>query len=220
MFVSFEGGEGSGKTTCSRVLLDWIQEYHKQKVVWTKEPGGTELGKVLRGLALNPKIENLNETTELLLMLADRAQHISEFIKPNLKEDYIVLCDRFIDSTMVYQGLTNKVISIDDLKFLNDKVLSFAYPDLTFFYKVDPEIGLKRAKERNEETGNTECKYDNKELNYHKKLNKNYEMWFKHQKETTERNIITIDGNQPQAVVITETTKQFDIFYKKIKKEN
>ena len=214
MLITFEGGEGSGKTTCSRVLYDWIKDHHKKEVIWTREPGGTELGKTLRGFALDPNLKNLGAQTELLLMLTDRSQHLHELILPNLNQGKIVISDRYMDSNMVYQGLVNKAMEINLLFNLSVNILGFIQPNLTFYYKVDPEIGLRRATERNKAINNKESKYDNKKLKFHKQLAESYKWWFNDRKFMKGRTIITIDSNQPLAIVNSETIINFDLFFK------
>jgi len=214
LLITFEGGEGSGKTTCSRALYDWIKDHHKKEVIWTREPGGTELGKTLRGFALNPDLKSLGSQTELLLMLTDRSQHLHELICPNLNQGKIVISDRYMDSNMVYQGLVNKAMQIDLLFNLSVNILGFIQPNLTFYYKVDPEIGLRRAAERNKIIDNKESKYDNKKLKFHKQLAKSYDWWFNTRRFMNERMIITIDSNQPLTLVISETIRSFDLFFK------
>lgn len=213
MLITFEGGEGSGKTTCSRILYDWIKDRHKKEVIWTREPGGTELGKALRGFALNPNLKSLGTQTELLLMLTDRSQHLHEIILPNLNQGKIVISDRYMDSNMVYQGLVNKAIGIDLLFNLSVNILGFMQPDLTFYYKVDPKIGLRRAAERNKVINNKETKYDNKKLKFHKQVVDRYDWWFNNRRFMSGRTIVTIDSNQPLTMVISETTRSFDLFF-------
>ncbi len=153
--IVFEGVEGGGKTTQMLLLSEWLQEQlnrhlagSTQKVVTTREPGGTELGKTLRGLLLDPSIEEaIAPRTELLLYAADRAQHVETFIKPHLEDGAIVLCDRFTDSTIAYQGY-GRGLSLELINQLNRIATGGLESDLTLWLDLDVEVGLARAKTR------------------------------------------------------------------------
>lgn len=144
MLITFEGIEGSGKTTqieaCAKQLTESGFSVYK-----TKEPGGTNTGKLLRELILDTNTKFADDHTELLLFYADRLEHIKQIIKPNLDKGHIVLCDRFIDSTYAYQcggrGISETIIAQ-----LN--TLITLQPNLTILYDCDPKIGLARAKKR------------------------------------------------------------------------
>jgi dTMP kinase len=144
LFITFEGGEGGGKSTQAKLLYDWM-ENRNIPCVLTKEPGTSYVEECvkIRELLLNPQY-SLVPSAELLLFLADRAQHIEKFIKPNLEKGIHVICDRYSDSTRVYQsarGLSKRII---------DQLLDFATgglkPDLTFLLDVPVEVGLERAR--------------------------------------------------------------------------
>jgi dTMP kinase len=107
-FITFEGGEGSGKTTQSKLLYEYYKN-HNIKVLWTREPGGTEIGEKIREMFVT---QSLSPDVELLLLMAARADHINKVIIPALESGTIVICDRFIDSTYVYQGLVKKIGAI------------------------------------------------------------------------------------------------------------
>ena len=110
MFISFEGIEGSGKST----LLENLKKYYLKKkleVIFTKEPGGTEVGKDIRGILLNPE-SSFSSEAELLLLMADRIEHVTTIINPNLKKNKIIFCDRYIDSTIAYQGKGRNLLSL------------------------------------------------------------------------------------------------------------
>jgi dTMP kinase len=144
LFITFEGGEGGGKSTQAKLLFDWMNE-RDIPCVLTKEPGTSYVEECvkIRELLLNPKC-NLCASAELLLFLADRAQHVENFILPTLKSGKHVICDRYSDSTRVYQsarGLSKRII---------DQLINFATgklnPDVTFLLDVPVNIGLERAK--------------------------------------------------------------------------
>jgi dTMP kinase len=145
LFVSFEGGEGAGKTTQIELLSQWMAKLNIPHIL-TKEPGSPHLKECvkIRKLLLDPS-NDLTPTTELMLFLADRAQHVEKLIRPSLAKGLHVICDRYVDSTRVYQGVSR---GIGRCKL--DPMLEFAtgglMPDLTFVFDVPPEVGLERAR--------------------------------------------------------------------------
>ena len=165
MFISFEGIEGSGKST----LLENLKKYYLKKeleVIFTKEPGGTELGKDIRGILLNPE-SSFSSEAELLLLMADRIEHVTTIINPNLKKNKIILCDRYIDSTIAYQG-KGRNLSEDKIKELID-ILNLPIPDLTILLDLPVEDGLLRANKRNELD-----RFEKEDINFHKSIRKSY----------------------------------------------
>lgn len=144
LLITFEGGEGSGKTTQIKLLSKWMEKRNIPHVV-TKEPGSPHINECVkyRELLLNPE-NDICATSELMLFLADRAQHVEKFIRPSLNQGVHVLCDRYSDSTRVYQqsrGLSRAKIDI-----LIDFATGNLIPDLTFVLDVPVDVGLKRAK--------------------------------------------------------------------------
>jgi len=143
LFITFEGGEGAGKTT----LIDRVYEELTAKghlALRTLEPGGTALGKDIRKLLLHQDKSPICRQSELFLYLADRAQHVQEMIVPALDEGKIVLCDRFNDSTLAYQGAARS-LNIDLLRGLCLAATDGLVPDLTLYLDLDPKVGLSRA---------------------------------------------------------------------------
>jgi dTMP kinase len=171
-FITFEGIDGSGKTTQFRMLGNWLREQGKE-VVETVEPGGTAIGLQIRKILLDPASAGIQPRTELLLYFASRAQNVEQVIRPALESGRIVLCDRFTDSTLVYQGsgrgLDTKVvmeldrIACDGLK-----------PDVTLLIDIDLETSLARARKRNERTGNAESRIDEESTEFHARVRKGY----------------------------------------------
>ncbi len=143
IFITFEGGEGSGKTTHSKRIAEYLRK-EGFSVVHTREPGGTRIGKLLRGILLHPDNLDLLPETELFLYAAERRQHTEELIRPALKEGKVVISDRFLDATTAYQGqgrrLNKKLVQT-----LNEMATSGLKPDLTILLDLDPKVGLKRA---------------------------------------------------------------------------
>ena len=145
-FITFEGGDGTGKTTQLRVVESHLRELNRSRVL-TREPGGTALGKMLRKVLLEAGDEEIAESSELFLYLADRAQHVRQVIAPALLAGKIVLCDRFSDSTLAYQGY-GRGMDLDWLRRLNDTATQGLRPDLSFLFDCPVEIGLARAVQR------------------------------------------------------------------------
>ena len=143
IFITFEGGEGSGKTTHSKKVAEYLSK-EGFKVVCTHEPGGTRIGKLLRGILLHPENLDLLPGTELFLYAAERRQHIEEVIEPALKEGKIVISDRFLDATTAYQGYGRR-LNKRLVRTLNEIATSGIRPDLTILLDLDPKLGLRRA---------------------------------------------------------------------------
>ncbi|MBC7545706.1 MAG: dTMP kinase [Candidatus Sericytochromatia bacterium] len=142
-FITFEGVEGAGKTTQIARLADWL-ERQGRKVVVSRDPGGTAIGTKIRGILLDPENANLCDRSELMLYAADRAQHVVEKIQPALAEGAVVLCDRYVHSTLAYQGY-GRGLPQADIRWLNDYATRGLMPDLVLLLDLDPVIGLFRA---------------------------------------------------------------------------
>jgi dTMP kinase len=143
LFITFEGSEGSGKTTQIRLLAGLLRKY-RIPCLLTREPGGSRLSSHLRRWILNRLEYHLAPETELFLFLADRAQHVQEVIRPALKKGMVVLCDRYIDSTLAYQG-GGRGFDLKLLRILNDSATGSLKPDLTVLFDLPVKTGLKRA---------------------------------------------------------------------------
>lgn len=141
-FITFEGGEGAGKSIQVEILASHLHEKGYQVVV-TREPGGTRIGEQIRTITHNPENVDLDPVTEAYLMAAARGQHVSEIIEPALAAGKIVVCDRFIDSSIAYQGYGRK-LGPEKIKQLNKLAVNGAIADLTLFLDVPPEVGYRR----------------------------------------------------------------------------
>lgn len=149
MFISFEGVEGAGKTTQISRLAARLREAGRQDVLATREPGDGPLGSELRRLALHPPRGIFVEPrAELLIMMADRAQHVSQVLHPHLNSGGIVLCDRYADSSAAYQGY-GRGLNIGEITMLNGFATGGLSADMTILLDLDPAVGLARQKERN-----------------------------------------------------------------------
>jgi len=141
IFITFEGPDGSGKTTQIERLAKHCK-WLGYEIVLTREPGGTVISEKIRDLILNPEYKEESEITEALLFAAARAQHVAEKIKPALSRGAIVLCDRFLDSSIAYQAYARGLG--DDVLSINMFAIQGCAPDLTFFLDLDPRIGQER----------------------------------------------------------------------------
>lgn len=200
MFITFEGGEGSGKSSVCKEVSKKLK-YDGYDVLETREPGGVKIGEKIREILLDNNNTDMDPKTEALLYAASRRQHLVEKIIPALKENKIVLCDRFIDSSLVYQGLgrnigVNDVYNINEFALQDGKAPCTIYlPDVTFYLKVDPSEGLKRINIRGEKLNRFDCE----DLKFHKTVSDGFDylsrMWSR---------IIQIDANKPFDEVVDE----------------
>lgn len=145
LFITFEGSDGSGKTTQIKLLKSFLEEHGYSPVV-TREPGGTKIGELVRDIILDKDNAEMSNMTEMLLYAASRAQHVDEFIRPNLSAGKIVISDRFIDSSIVYQGYARGLG--DDVSLVNNIAIGDCIPDATFLLLVDPDVGFTRVNMR------------------------------------------------------------------------
>jgi len=174
VFITFEGVEGSGKST-QIARLQARLEAAGRGVTVTRQPGGCELGLTLRAILLSTKTKNLDSRAELFLYLADRAQHVAEIIRPAQQRGHIVICDRFADSTVAYQGY-GRGLDVGLLNTLNDVAVAGAWPQRTILLDLDPEQGLRRALARNLENGTAvnEGRFEAERLEFHRRVRQGY----------------------------------------------
>jgi dTMP kinase len=171
-FITFEGIDGCGKTTQFRILAQWLRDRGKE-VVETVEPGGTAIGQQIRRILLDPASAEIQPRTELLLYFASRAQNVEQVIRPALEAGSIVLCDRFTDSTLVYQGC-GRGLDTDVVRDLDRIACRGLKPDLTFLIDIDLETSLMRAKRRNERVGPAESRIDEESAAFHERVRQGY----------------------------------------------
>jgi dTMP kinase len=167
MFITFEGIEGSGKSTQLRRLAARLTD-----AVVTKEPGGTPLADRIRAILLD-STSHLDPVAELFLFAASRRQHVVEIIRPALERGATVLCDRFTDSTLAYQGF-GRLIDLDKLRALNAWATESLVPDLTFLFDLSEDAGLSRARSRNAEAAHDEGRFEAEELRFHRRVREGY----------------------------------------------
>jgi dTMP kinase len=169
-FIVFEGVEGAGKTTQIQAAADWLKSLcgNDRAVLITREPGGSELGQSLRRLLLENVEANMTDRAELLLYAADRAQHIEEIIKPQIERGNIVLCDRFTDSTIAYQGY-GRGIDRGLIDRVNELATGGMTSDLTILLDLDVKIGLERAARRGQKD-----RMEQANLDFHHRVQQGY----------------------------------------------
>ena len=170
LFITFEGGEGSGKTTQIHRLKAWLEKnYDEFSLCLTREPGGTEDAESIRELLLNGSIQKWQPATEAMLMSASRHEHVNHVIRPALQLGNIVVCDRFIDSTHIYQGFVGG-ISGEVLDGLDKLSCNGLVPDLTLLLDVDSNVGLARTIDR----GGSEGRFEAKGEAFHQKVRQGF----------------------------------------------
>jgi dTMP kinase len=172
LFITFEGPEGSGKSTQLRILAARLRK-EGHAVLETSEPGGTPIGMQIRRVLLDSKNHELRPTTELLLMFAARAQNVDEWILPALSRGEIVLSDRFTDSSLVYQGAARGLGA--EVVYEVDRIACRGLvPDLTIVVDIETELGLARAHGRNQKTQGVETRIDEQAVGFHRKVREAY----------------------------------------------
>ncbi len=191
-FITFEGGEGAGKSTQARLLKNSLQE-NGHEVVLTREPGGLPGAEEIRQLLVEGEPERWTPLTETLLFLAARSDHIARLIRPSLESEKWVVCDRFSASTLVYQGIARGV-GVDTVNALQNAIPGMIFPDLTIILDVTPEIGLTRVGTRVEDIETRFEKFDGK---FHDTLR----VAFRELSESRGKNCVLVDGGQELEVV-------------------
>lgn len=198
-FITFEGGDGAGKSSLIISLHAALIDKGLQ-VIQTRAPGGTEPGKVMRELILHPQ-EPLVAKSELFLYLADRAHHVEKVIKPNLEEGKVVLCDRYNDSTIAYQGGA-RGFGLEKVEELCQFATSGLEPSLTLYLDLDPEIGLARVKEA---TGRKD-QIEQETLDFHRKIRAAFHTLA----EKYPSRIYLLDASKPREEVFEMALKRID----------
>lgn len=191
MFITFEGGEGAGKTTLIAALKKYLEELHLE-VVLTREPGGSNIAEKIRQVILDVNNTDMTARTEALLYAASRVQHLDEVIIPALKENKVVVCDRYLDSSLAYQGYA-RGLGFESVLKINTYALDYL-PNLTFYIDLDPQIGLDRIKNRSQN------RLDKEQLDFHLKVREGYLKIA----ELYKNRVVVINGNQSIEQVIEE----------------
>lgn len=174
LFITFEGGEGSGKSTQIKLFAEYLKQKGKD-VVLTREPGGTDIGKQIRSLLVEGDKDKFDEITETLLFYADRRINLTKVVWPALKEGKIVLSDRFNDSTIAYQYYGAG--KFEDTKIVDTlyKVVAKDFkPDITFLLDIDVKVGLERSFKKAEAMNTKELRFEKVDISFHERLRKGY----------------------------------------------
>ena len=166
-FITFEGPDGSGKTTISKLVSQKLIEAGFD-VIYTREPGGSLIAEEIRDIILDPKNVAMDKKTEALLYAASRRQHLVEKILPALQEGKIIICDRFLDSSLAYQGV-GREIGIEEVYSINQFAIEGHFPDFTLFLDIDAQTGLDRISDRS-----FKDRLDQEDLNFHNRVFEGY----------------------------------------------
>ena len=164
LFITFEGGDGSGKSTQVNLLKDYLDNLNFETIK-TREPGGTPSAEILRDLLTTGEVEKWTPMSEALLMWASRYEHLIQVIEPALNSGKNVICDRFYDSTYAYQGVAHN-LGIDKMEKLKKIIIGDIEPDITFVLDIDPKVGLKRSLDR----PNQENRFESYNIDFHNKI--------------------------------------------------
>lgn len=208
LFITFEGPDGSGKSSVVNQIYRWLFAKYPNRVVRTREPGGTNnpIAEDIRNIILNKLDYKIIPVTEALLFAASRAQHIHDYIVPHLNHKDIVLCDRFVHSSLIYQGVA-RGLGLERVKKLNDQALDGLWPDLTFVLMVRPSVGLKRITKNGQREYN---RLDREELSLHQKVYRGYKDMVK----KFPKGIVVINAEQPLDKVVRDVKR---VISKKLK---
>ncbi|MDB2153013.1 dTMP kinase [Clostridium butyricum] len=193
LFIVFEGGEGTGKTTAIESIYDWIQE-KDLKCIKTREPGGIKISEEIRQVILDKDNTKMDGRTEALLYAAARRQHLVEKVIPALNEGYVVLCDRFIDSSLAYQGFA-RGLGIDEVMSINKFAIGEYMPDLSILFDLEPKIGLERISTSGEREIN---RLDLEKIDFHEKVREGYNKVYKENRDR----IVKINAAQSKEGVL------------------
>lgn len=192
LFITLEGGEGAGKTSAVPLLTARLEEQGYQ-VLATREPGGIEIAEAIRAVILDPANTSMDGRTEALLYAAARRQHLVEKVWPALKKGMIVLCDRFVDSSLAYQGHT-RGLGMEEVMEINRFAVETTMPDLTLFFDISPEAGLARISENK---GREQNRLDLEALSFHESVYEGYQIL----REQYKDRYVTLDASKPLAEV-------------------
>lgn len=187
LFITLEGGEGAGKTTVAYSVIEKLSSVGI-KAIYTREPGGIKIAEKIREIILDPNHTEMDCRTEALLYAAARRQHLVEKVRPAMENGYVVLCDRFVDSSIVYQGYA-RGIGMDEVREINQFAIEGFMPDLTIFFDIKPELGLARIAANDSREVN---RLDLEGLAFHELV---YEGYKKQAKMNPER-IVSVDATK------------------------
>jgi dTMP kinase len=208
LFITFEGPDGAGKSTQIKKLADHLEKEGISYVL-TREPGGTMISDQIRAILLNPVHGKMSNETEVLLYAASRAQHVSEKIMPALNEGRIVLCDRFIDASIAYQGY-GLGLDIEKVKSTNQFAAGGLAPHRSYYIDLSPETGRKRmlARQKDNEKGGLD-RIEQKQLDYHERVRQGFYSIY----EENRSRICFLDGEEERETLFSKIKTDFQKFY-------
>ena len=196
-FITFEGPDGSGKTTVSTAVTEKLQE-EGYTVRYTREPGGSEIAEEIRGIILDPKNTMMDAKTEALLYAASRRQHLVEKVFPAMEAGKIVICERFLDSSLAYQGY-GRQLGFDEVLSINLFAIDNTYPDMTIYLDVDEQVGLDRLADRS-----FKDRLDQESIDFHHRVSQGYKEVLRRFKDR----ITIVDASRTKEEVIEASLKE------------
>lgn len=202
IFITMEGPDGSGKTTQIDLLKKYL-EHRGYDIVIAREPGGTTIGEAIRKIILNPDYKEMGHMTELLLYASARAQLVNQVIKPALAEGKAVICDRFVESSAVYQGI-GRGLGVDTVYEVNNFALGDVKPKLTIFMDLDAEDGIKRKKKQAELD-----RMEQEDLSFHKRVVEGYRQLAKLYPERIVPINATLPIDEIHSMIVQEVEQRF-----------
>lgn len=198
-FITFEGPDGAGKTTIINEIFKQIPQDKQTKILVTREPGGSKISETIRQIILDPANKEMDDRTEALLYAAQRGQHVNETILPALSTGKTVFSDRYIDSSLAYQGV-GRDLGIDDVKEINNFATNNLTPDLTLFFDLPPEVGLARIQKLRPDQ---EDRLEQEKLAFHQKVYEGYQELVKRYHDR----IQVVDASQTIPEVTAQSVK-------------
>lgn len=202
IFITMEGPDGSGKTTQIELLETYL-ENKGYDIVIAREPGGTVIGEAVREIILNPEYQEMSHMTELLLYAAARAQLVNQVIRPALSEGKAVICDRFVESSAVYQGI-GRGLGVDTVYEVNNYALGDVKPKLTIFMDLDAEVGIRRKKDQTELD-----RMELEDMSFHRRVVEGY----RHLAQLYPERIFSVDATLPidtiHSMLVEEVERRF-----------
>ena len=188
LFIVFEGGEGSGKSTMIDKVYEWLRECNYD-CIKTREPGGISIAEQIRQVILNKENTDMDSRTEALLYTAARRQHLVEKVIPALENGQVVLCDRFLDSSLAYQGFA-RGIGIDEIYEINKFAIGDCMPDISILFDISREVGMERINKNSQREVN---RLDLESLDFHNKVREGYDIVYKNNKDR----MVKINAEEP-----------------------
>lgn len=201
--ITFEGVEGSGKSTQIKLVAEYLIEKDVELLI-TQEPSGTDIGRKIGGILFNRENYYMCAETEMFLFCAARAQHVREIIMPALKQNKVVLCDRFSDATYAYQG-AGRGLDHEFIKLINDYSSMLLKPDLTLLFDLPVEMGLQRATERNNRLKESSSidRFERENVDFHRRIREGY---------------LNILKNEPDRFRLIDATRDVDTIQKEVRR--